>query len=104
MPKGKQKAQIWDFKTGKITQDNLAHYWLQLSTYAYALFELGQIEKSSEVELVLCFVDQEKLIEKSITLVACHSDLYPIWRSQNDPWKVNLDHCSQCSYSSICPR
>lgn len=104
MPKGKQKAQIWDFKTGKITQDNLAHYWLQLSTYAYALFELGQIDKSSEVELVLCFVDQEKLIEKTINLTTCHTDLYPIWRSQNDPWKVNLDHCSQCSYSTICPR
>jgi ATP-dependent helicase/nuclease subunit A len=104
LPKGKQKAQIWDFKTGKMTQDNLTHYWLQLSTYAYALFELGQIDQLSEVELVLCFVDQEKLLEKSINLAQCHSDLYPVWRSQNDPWKVNLEHCSQCSYSSICPR
>jgi ATP-dependent helicase/nuclease subunit A len=104
MPKGKQKAQIWDFKTGRITQENLNHYWLQLSTYAYALYELGLIENSSEVELILCFVDQKKTLNLTVTLEKCKSDLYPVWRSQNEPWTVNLDHCSQCSYGSICPR
>jgi ATP-dependent helicase/nuclease subunit A len=104
MPKGNQNAQIWDFKTGRITQESLNHYWLQLSTYAYALFELGQIPKTAEVELVLCFVDQKKMLTQKVTLTKCESDLYPLWRSQNDPWKVNLDHCSQCSYGSICPR
>lgn len=104
MPKGKQKAQIWDFKTGRITQENLNHYWLQLSTYAYALYELGQIENSSEIELILCFVDQKKTLNITVTLEKCKQDLYPVWRSQNEPWKVNLDHCSQCSYGSICPR
>jgi ATP-dependent helicase/nuclease subunit A len=104
MPKGNQKAQVWDFKTGRITQENLDHYWLQLSTYAYALYELGQIDKDLEVDLVLCFVDQKKTIQKMVTLKKCEKDLYPIWRSQNDPWKVNLDHCAQCSYGSICPR
>ncbi|WP_408098677.1 UvrD-helicase domain-containing protein [Peredibacter sp. HCB2-198] len=104
MPKGKQKAQIWDFKTGRITQENLSHYWLQLSTYAYALYELGQVEHSSEIELILCFVDQQKTLKEVVSFEKCRKDLYPIWRSQNEPWKVNLDHCSQCSYGSICPR
>lgn len=104
IPRGEQKAQIWDFKTGRITQENLNHYWLQLSTYAYALYELGQIENSSEIELILCFVDQKKTLKETVTLEKCKKDLYPVWRSQNEPWKVNLDHCSQCSYGSICPR
>ena len=104
MPKGDKKAQIWDFKTGRMTPENLSHYWLQLSTYAYALFQLGLIPRDSEVELVLCFVDQKKNINQSIDWKKCQADLYPIWRAQNEPWKVNLDHCSQCSYGSICPR
>lgn len=104
LPKAQQKAQIWDFKTGRITQENLNHYWLQLSTYAYALYELGQIDKNVEIELVLCFVDQKKTLQESVTLHKCVETLYPIWRSQNEPWKVNLDHCSQCPYGSICPR
>lgn len=102
--KENQKAQIWDYKTGRITQENLAHYWLQLSTYAYAMYELGYVEKTSEVELVLCFVDQHQFLKKMTNLTECQDILYPIWRSQNDPWKVNLDHCTQCSYGSICPR
>lgn len=104
LPKGNQKAQVWDFKTGRITQENLNHYWLQLSTYAYALYELGLIENSSEIDLILCFVDQKKNLTQTVSLEKCKTDLYPVWRSQNEPWKVNLDHCSQCSYGSICPR
>lgn len=104
LPKAKQKAQIWDFKTGRITQENLNHYWLQLSIYAYAMYELGTIERSQEIELVLCFVDEKKTLRESVTFEKCQKDLYPIWRSQNEPWKTNLDHCSQCSYGNICPR
>jgi ATP-dependent exoDNAse (exonuclease V) beta subunit len=104
IPKVNKNAQVWDFKTGRITQENLSHYWLQLSTYAYALYELGQVEKHSEVELVLCFVDQKQLLKLTVTWSKCNSDLFPLWQSQNAPWKVNLDHCSQCSYGSICPR
>lgn len=96
--------QVWDFKTGRITQDNLAHYWLQLAIYAYALFELGTVPKSEKVELVLCFVDQKKTYNQSISWEECRSKLYPIWHSQNEPWKINVDHCGQCSYGSICPR
>lgn len=104
MPKGNQLAQIWDFKTGRITQDNLNHYWLQLSLYAYALYQQGRIRKDTKIELVLCFVDEKKLLVESVEYSQCLSKLYPIWRSQNEPWRTNPDHCSQCSYGSICPR
>ncbi len=103
-PKGDKLPQVWDFKTGRMSQDSLKHYWLQLSTYAYALYELGKIPKSVDVELVLCFVDRKEFLVEKVSLSSCERDLYPLWHSQNGPWKVNLDHCSQCSYGSICPR
>lgn len=87
LPKGNQKAQIWDFKTGRITQDNLDHYWLQLRIYAYALYELSIISKLEEIELTLCFVDQKQTISKMVSFQTCVDELYPIWRSQNEPWK-----------------
>lgn len=104
LPKSNHKAQVWDFKTGKITPSNLSHYWTQLSAYAYALYELGIVGPTEEIELVLCFVDQEKLLEQTVNKQKVEADLYPLWRSQNEPWKTNPDHCAQCSYGSICPR
>ncbi len=103
-PKGNQKTQIWDFKTGRITQDNLAHYWLQLSVYAYALYELNRVPISSEIELKLVFVDQKEILVKTLDHTQCRSELYPFWRSQNEPWKTNPDHCAQCPYGDICLR
>ena len=104
LPKLNQKAQIWDFKTGKISIENLNHYWLQLKVYAYALYELGRIQDSSEIELKLVFVDQKQILTETVTRILCQTQLYPIWEIQNQPWKINLDHCSQCSYGDICPR
>ncbi len=104
IPKGNQKAQIWDFKTGRITPEALSHYWIQLKVYAYALYELGRIPHSSEIELKLVFVDQKQTLTETITRSQCETDLYPLWRSQNEPWKINPDHCSQCPYGDICPR
>lgn len=103
-PKENGTFQIWDFKTGKITQENLQHYWLQLSIYAYGMYDLGKVDQNSQVEMVLCFVDEKKLLNLKIDFLQCREKLYPIWKSQNTPWKVNLDHCSRCVYGSICPR
>lgn len=104
LSKGDQKTQIWDFKTGRITQENLNHYWLQLSIYAYAMYELGFVSKEKEILLNLSFVDQKKNISEVTNWEKCKADLYPIWRSQNEPWRINPDHCTQCPYGSICPR
>lgn len=104
LPNGEKNAQVWDFKTGRITQDNLAHYWVQLRVYAYALYQLGRIPLSSEIELKLVFVDQKKTLTETVTANQCSSLLFPLWRSQNTPWQTNPDHCDQCPYGDICPR
>jgi ATP-dependent exoDNAse (exonuclease V) beta subunit len=104
MPRSEQIAQIWDYKTGRITQENLAHYWVQLKVYAYALYELGRVPHSSEIILKLVFVDQKQTLELTISREQCLKDLFPLWRSQNEPWKTNPDHCAQCTYGDICPR
>ena len=104
IPKGDHKAQVWDFKTGRITQENLNHYWVQLKVYAYALFELKRVPLSSEIELKLVFVDQKEILTQTTTFSQCSQDLFPLWQSQNEPWKINSDHCGQCPYGDICPR
>ncbi len=102
--KGERNTQIWDFKTGGSNPESLRHYWVQLTAYAYALFELDIIPETRPVELVLSFVDQRKNLTRTVSFAECKETLYPIWRSQNEPWKINADHCSQCSYASLCGR
>ncbi len=105
MPKTNDKlAQVWDFKTGRITQENLAHYWIQLAAYAYALYQTGQLRNDTKIELKLCFVDEKKILERSIDLNTAIQELYPVWISQNEPWTIKTDHCTQCPYGDICPR
>ncbi len=104
LPKTEGKAQVWDFKTGRLTQDNLTHYWVQLTCYASALYDLGKVAAAAEVELILCFVDEEKVLSRTVTKELCHEALYPLWLSQNEPWRTNPEHCGQCLYGSICPR
>jgi hypothetical protein len=104
LPKLQHNAQVWDFKTGRITQENLAHYWVQLKIYAYALYELNRIPLSSEIILKLVFVDQKQILSETVNHQQCLSDLFPLWRSQNEPWTINPDHCTQCPYGDICPR
>ena len=101
---GNQSAQIWDFKTGKITQDNLGHYWVQLKAYAYALYVLGLIPREISIETKLCFVDEQKFVNLTVDWSLVGKDLFEVWRSQNEPWKTKTDHCSQCAYGDICPR
>lgn len=97
-------AEIWDFKTGRITQENLNHYWVQLKAYAYALYVLGKIEKTVSIETKLCFVDEEKFLNLTVNWDSVQRELYPLWKSQNEPWVTKTDHCSQCFYGDICPR
>ena len=99
-----KKAEIWDFKTGKITQDNLGHYWVQLKAYAYALYVLGLVPREISIETKLCFVDEQKFVNLTVDWSMVGKDLFEVWRSQNQPWKTKTDHCGQCSYGDICPR
>jgi ATP-dependent helicase/nuclease subunit A len=104
IPKTNQNAQVWDFKTGKMNKENLAHYWVQLKAYAYGLYQLQRVDFSSEIELKLIFVDHQQVLTEVVNFQRCQQDLYPLWQSQNQPWKINSEHCTQCSYGDICPR
>jgi superfamily I DNA/RNA helicase len=105
LPKKKgTPAEIWDFKTGRITQDNLEHYWVQLKAYAYALYILGMVSREDSIETKLCFVDEQKFLKLRVNWQTVHQDLFAVWKTQNEPWTTKTDHCSQCSYGDICPR
>jgi hypothetical protein len=104
LPKADETPQIWDFKTGQLSHNKLARYWLQLKVYAYAMYKLGRVLFSSEIALKLVFVDEKKILCLKTNWKECQSELFPLWRLQNEPWKINLDHCHQCSYGDICPR
>jgi ATP-dependent exoDNAse (exonuclease V) beta subunit len=97
-------AEIWDFKTGRITQESLNHYWVQLKAYAYALYVLGMVPREDSIETKLCFVDEQKFLNLSVNWTMVHEDLFAVWKTQNEPWMTKTDHCSQCSYGDICPR
>lgn len=96
--------EIWDFKTGRITEEKLYPYWFQLKCYAYALFEIGQISKSQSFELKLCFIDEQKFLIQKVSYEAVMKELLDYWTLAQRPERINLDHCSQCSYGEICPR
>lgn len=97
-------AQVWDFKTGRSQKESLAHYWVQLKTYAYALYVLGIVDKKISIETKLCFVDEEKFFTLKVDWTSVQAELFTLWQSQNRPWEIKTDHCSQCSYGDICPR
>ncbi len=97
-------AEIWDFKTGKITPTALGHYWIQLKVYAYALYQLGLVDTKKSIDLKLCFVDQKEVLAVSITFDTIKPELFDLWKDQNQPWKIKTEHCAQCSYGDICPR
>lgn len=99
-----KSAEIWDFKTGRITQDNLSHYWVQLKAYAYALYILELVPREHSIELKLCFVDEQKFLNLSVNWNQVQQELFLVWKTQNEPWTTKTDHCSQCSYGDICPR
>lgn len=102
--KTSKSAEIWDFKTGKITQEKLHHYWFQLMAYAYGLFVTGEVSKENSIELKLSFVDEEKILGQMCSFSQVESELYKHWANINHPEKINPDHCCHCPYGDICPR
>lgn len=97
-------SQVWDFKTGRITQENLDHYWIQLKAYAYALYVLKSVPLTDSIETKLCFVDEQKILSLQVNWMEIQAELYQLWRQQNRPWSIKTDHCGQCSYVDICIR
>lgn len=99
-----QTPEIWDFKTGRITESKLYPYWFQLKCYAYALYEIGQVSKNQKFSLKLCFLDEQKFLTEEVSFQSVQCELLEYWTLAQRPEVINLDHCSQCPYGEICPR
>jgi len=104
IPNSNGTAEIWDFKTGQDKESNHEKYFFQLQCYALALYELVLVEKNQDLVLKLIYLDEKKILTKTVTFSFVHENVFPIWQKQTRPWLTNLDHCGQCSYGDICPR
>lgn len=102
LPVGSGLAQIWDFKTGSADATKLAAYWFQLYTYAFGLFQLKQVSREKPINLVLCFLDEQKIIEQKVLFVDVEKYLKQSIAKVKTPWEKNLNHCGFCPYVPIC--
>ncbi len=96
--------QIWDFKTGKINEKKLSPYWFQLYCYAYSQFVLGKIKKGNQIKLVLCFLDEEKLLEELVNYTDVENFLLASLSKLNNLNQENLNECEYCPYKLICQK
>ena len=96
--------EVWDFKTGKFSEDKLAAYWFQLYCYAYAGYILEDNSKDNPTRLVVCFVDEQKIIEKNVLFTDVEKYLINEIAKTNQPDQVNTDKCEYCPYDIICKK
>ena len=99
-----KKLVVWDFKTGTREDSKEASYWFQLMTYAYGLGKIYRLEDTFEMELGLLYVDEKIVTTKKLRLSEISQQLFLIWKKTESLSQVNLQHCSQCEYSSICKK
>lgn len=95
-------AQIWDYKTGNRSESKERPYIFQLMTYAYALYEYYQYDKNKQINLVLCYVDDENKVEQIVSYNDVEKYLYQFWSLLNKPDQINEESCDLCPYSNIC--
>ena len=101
---GEVMPEIWDFKTGQYEKGKLAPYEFQLSCYAYALYKKGIISQESPIKLVLCFIDEERLVDKIVSLFDVENYLSGYFLQLNSPDRLNLDNCTKCTHKVICQK
>ncbi len=95
-------AELWDFKTGSRKESTEKPYEFQLMTYAYALYKLKLVPKANPIKIVLCYVDDENLVEQSVSSEDVDKYLSNYWSKISTPDQVNQEHCSECPYGNIC--
>lgn len=93
---------VWDFKTGLREEDNEESYWFQLMCYGYAYAKLKQFTPEKMIPLSLVYLDQKKLVTKTMSLTQISQILFENWSKTESLNQVNFKHCSQCEYSPIC--
>ena len=96
--------EIWDFKTGKISEEKLEPYFMQLMAYAYAQYILGHNSKDKPTKLVLCFSDENELVERIVSFENVEKYLMEKLSLTKDPTVVNTNYCEYCPYDLICQK
>lgn len=94
---------VWDFKTGMRDVASEEHYWFQLMCYGYAHAKLKQFGPEKMIPLALVYIDEKKIVNKSMTLQQINDFLFENWLKTESLNQVNVLHCSSCEYSSLCP-
>ncbi|MBC98156.1 MAG: hypothetical protein CME63_10425 [Halobacteriovoraceae bacterium] len=97
---GDNYLEVWDFKTGRVSEEKMAPYWFQLLCYAHAL-STG-ISEESPIKLVLSFVDEKRNLEKEYTISEITDLLYEQWKKTENPDQINKEHCQFCLYEKLC--
>ncbi|NOT77443.1 MAG: UvrD-helicase domain-containing protein [Bacteriovoracaceae bacterium] len=94
---------VWDFKTGMRDEASEEHYWFQLMCYGYAHAKLKRFGPEKMIPLSLVYVDEKKIVNRSMTLQHINDFLFENWLKTESLNQVNVLHCSSCEYSSLCP-
>ena len=96
------ELRIWDFKTGGYSESKVTPYWIQLYCYAYAYFKRTTANETFGIKLTLAFLDEKKLVERTVNLDEITRLLFDTWMSLKDPDIINRKHCFICEYNNIC--
>ena len=70
--------------------------------YAYALYTYYEYDKEKPISLVLCYVDQEELVEQKVSFLDVDNYLSAFWGKVNMPDQTCEEFCSSCIYNNIC--
>ncbi len=95
--------EIWDFKTGK-KDNNESQYWLQLACYAYAIFNKHSKTAISHIKLVLCYIDENKILERNYLYKDVEKQILKYFTLANSPNFFNKEKCDVCQFRNICNR
>lgn len=103
LPKEDSKLpEVWDFKTGRSSEDKDKTYFFQLTAYAYALYQKEFIKKDKEIKMIIYYVDEDKEVERITSYSDVENYLWKHWQLLNRPDICNSSHCAKCSYGNIC--
>lgn len=95
--------EVWDFKTGRVKSQVPESYWFQLHAYAYAGYkESGDTRSQKPIKLVLCYVDEERIVDKTVSKEEVENYLWRHCQNLGNPDQVNTEHCSSCDFNKIC--
>ncbi|MDD0852422.1 UvrD-helicase domain-containing protein [Halobacteriovorax sp. GB3] len=95
-----KEAEVWDYKTGALSEDKLTPYWFQLTCYAHALFL--QDSELENVKIKLLFLDEKNVLEKTLDRADVSEQITQVWNKLDHLYQVNEKHCENCFFKEMC--